>query len=172
MSKEKNKVVNRNFYSKKEFKLESRYMIEYLKEFCNQHILYFEVDSVKTKTHDLYGIAESTKKVYKEKRELLAKVNVTEEEKDFENKGFGYEEKVVANFSIPEMILEQNSIRIKIGDFIIYDDLYFEVGVVHNIPKASILTKNIKNKMRKYSAYLIKEDSVPINLLDNDNEIN
>jgi len=169
---EKKKVENRIFYSETEFNLESRYMIEYLKKYCNQHILFYELDIVKTKTHDLYGISESTKKGFKPKRELLAKVNITEESKEFENAGFGYAENVVAEFSIPELILTQNNLSIKMGDIIKYDDLFFEIGRVHNIAKASILTKNIKNKMRKYFAYLIKEDSIPFDLLNSDNEIN
>lgn len=168
---EKQTIYSRTYYNESDFEFEQGLMMEYLHKVTNDFILLYKIDKVSSASDNIYGESKPNEKKFLPKKELLAKVNVMQEDPKYQADGFGYSEMLNTEFSVPELLLQRNGIGIDLGDIVRWRDRFFEVTKVMNIAEASKMSKNYKNKMRKFYGIMAKEDSVPKELLL-DNEIN
>lgn len=157
---------NNDFYTESEFSFESSFVDEFL-DLGNHKILYFKVDTKKTKTHKLYGDIMTDEIRFKEAIEIPCKIVLDKADEGSKSDGFGYQERLSAVVAITENFLNKANLKVEKGDYFKYETFdtnesasFFEITRPNYSPNDSAMTKGFKNRMRKILAIEVFDDVI------------
>jgi hypothetical protein len=156
------------FYDENDFSYEMS-MIEQYWTFDNRYkVTLFRIDVINSKVHSIYGEAKAKNKKFLPPVELSASISLGDSTtKYISGSGIAKEDLESFNFSVFISELEQKSVEIKRGDFVMYFDgskpRIFEVETVTNIASYNTAGGH-KPFYLKCTGVLVKEDAVPAEL--------
>ena len=113
------------FLGQKERDLVKQVNDELIEKVVGQQILYYPIDMVNTKFHDLYG--EAVEKTFLPPIRIYALVESTELATDYMN-GVGIDKTWEINVRFHNRRLEEDqNLYVREGDFVLYGEYYYEI---------------------------------------------
>ena len=97
---------------------------ELIEKIVGEQILYFPIDVEKTKYHTLYG--EAMKKTWLPPVRVYSLVEYNGSDRTQERYGFDNLYNITVHFHRRRLTEDQN-LFVRLGDFVQYDDMYFEI---------------------------------------------
>ena len=102
---------------------------EVIEKVIGQQILYFPIDIARSNFHPLYG--ESTNKTFLPPIRVYSLVEYSDSERSQQQFGFDSLKNINVHFHKKRLTEDQNLI-VRLGDFLQYDEYYFEIVDVSN----------------------------------------